>query len=497
MRINRIAVAASIWAIITCFSSIGLYAASSGSTPEVAEMETGRDGSRFFFNMTVNPKEIDRAVNNRVELVPVIVSADSAYSVELPPVTVAGRNMYYSTLRNGTPDQVSHLYRAGSDSPVEYKKWVDYQDWMENCSVDIRTRYTGCCGQSLDLEKIIPVAKIDMRKREYNADFVYVAPVDTAEKRFNLSGRANVRFIVNRTNIDWSYANNYVELDSILRTVNAVKNNPDATVESIWLTGYASPEGPYDNNVRLSIGRTEVIKEYVRNNASFPASVYHTSSVPEDWEGLREWLVGCEFANRDEMIAFVDDESIPAPKKNDEFMKRFPKEYPFILANVYPPLRHTNYRITYLVRKYMTIEEIREVFKTRPANLSLDELYKLANSYQPGSDDYDEVFDVAVRLYPDDATANLNAANSAMHRGRFDQASKYLDRAGTGPQVDHGRGVLLAMQGKYSEAIPHLRKAAEGGIEQAGTALEEIEKVADAKPGIYYINREIEDLKAK
>ena len=34
-----------------------------------------------------------------------------------------------------------------------------------------------------------------------------------------------------------------LSLDSILKTVNAVKDNPDATVESIWLKGFASPEG--------------------------------------------------------------------------------------------------------------------------------------------------------------------------------------------------------------------------------------------------------------
>lgn len=34
-----------------------------------------------------------------------------------------------------------------------------------------------------------------------------------------------------------------------------------------------------------------------------------------------------------------------------------------------------------------------------------------------GSEEYNETFEVAVRMFPDDEVANLNAANAAMARG--------------------------------------------------------------------------------
>ena len=466
-------------------------------TPQVEDLSTGRDGSRFYVNMTVNPKAVDHALNNRIEIIPVIVSADSSEIAELPAVIVAGTNMYYSTMRNGSPEEVAALHRAGRGKPVEYQKSVEYQDWMETSTVSLLTRQTGCCGQGKGRDLIFPVAEVDLRERGFRPDFAYIAPLDTAEKRFDLSGRANIRFIVNKTNIDWSYANNYVELDSILRTVNAVKDNPDASVERIQLTGYASPEGPYDNNVRLAKGRTEVVTEYVRNNASFPKSVYATNSVPEDWEGLRAWLVTSNIANRDAMIAFIDDPNVPVRTKNEEFMKRFPKEYPFLLANVYPPLRHTDYRITYTVRKYLTVDEIRKVFETRPRNLSLNEFFILAKSYEPGSPDYDDVFAVAVQMYPNDVTANLNAANSAMNRGQWERASQFLNRAGNDPYAVYGRGVLAALQGKYDQALPLFEDARDRGVEQAAGAIEEVKKARTTVNGVQYIQQEINSLTGK
>lgn len=466
-------------------AAASLQAQTSVDAWKISDLTTGRDGSRFFVNMTIDPHKLHRSVNSRVELFPVVWSADSSQRVELPPVIVAGTNLYYSTMRNGTPEQLASLYRAGRGKAIRYENSVPFQSWMEECTVGLEARQTGCCGVPAG-DELIPVAVIE--KQEFIPDFAYQAPVDTTEKRFDLKGRARVRFIVNKTNIDWSYANNYVELDSILRTVKVVKDNPDAKVDSIILTGYASPEGPYLNNVRLAKGRTEVIKEYVRKNSTFPANVYHTSSVPEDWQGLRDWLVTSSLPDRQKMIDFIDDPSIPLPTKNDQFRARFPKDYPFILANVYPPLRHTDYRITYTVRKYFNVDEIREVFNTRPYNLSLNELFLLANSYEPGSADYDKVFNVAVMLYPKDPVANLNAANSAMNRGEWAQAAKFLDNAGDTPYTDYGRGVLLAMQKKYAEAEPYLQKAVDGGVDKAKEALAMVRKCKNVSNGVRYLN---------
>ena len=36
--------------------------------------------------------------------------------------------------------------------------------------------------------------------------------------------------------------------------------------------------------------------------------------------------------------------------------------------------------------------------------------YQVANSYPKGSNDFVNVFDIAVRMYPNDEVANLNAA---------------------------------------------------------------------------------------
>ena len=55
----------------------------------------------------------------------------------------------------------------------------------------------------------------------------------------------------------------------------------------------------------------------------------------------------------------------------------------------------------------------------------------MANSYEIGSDEYNNVFDIAVRMFPNDPVANLNAANIAMGAGDYASAKNYLAKGGT------------------------------------------------------------------
>jgi hypothetical protein len=80
-------------------------------------------------------------------------------------------------------------------------------------------------------------------------------------------------------------------------------------------------------------------------------------------------------------------------------------------------LRHTDYRISYAIRRFNDMEEIRRTMKIQPYKLSLNEFYLAVQFYEPGTDEYNEAFEMAVRMYPHDEIANLNAANTAMEKG--------------------------------------------------------------------------------
>ncbi len=451
-------------------------AASAGENTDrlhISQMRVDRGDSQITLSMTLDPKAYKVKSNNMLTLTPMLVSETD--TVEMAPVRIAGKGAWYAKIRDGVYEPQTIL-RADKAEPLEYIAAVPYGPQFEKSSIIVRTDTSSVCNCNPPLEELVPVADLDYSRFTPELPFEYIAPKDTADKVFDLSGRANIIFKVNRTDIDWSYLSNQAELDSIMKSVNAVRDNEYATVERILLTGYASPEGPYANNVRLAKGRTEVVKKYVEDHSTFPSSVYDTSSVPEDWQGLRAWIAASSEPQKEAMIAFIDDPSVPIEKKNDVFRSKFPKEYPFLLKNVYPELRHTDYKITYSIRKFFDIDEIKKVFDRNPRLLSLNEFYLLAGKYAPGTPDYDKVFATAAVMYPESAVANLNAAGSAMALGNLNAAHMYLDKVKPSPEASYARGILSAKEGDYAKALQLLKEANQARVKGAAQAIAEVEK---------------------
>lgn len=81
-------------------------------------------------------------------------------------------------------------------------------------------------------------------------------------------------------------------------------------------------------------------------------------------------------------------------------------------------------------------------------------------------------------MYPESDVANLNAANVAMSRGDYILAEKYLGRCGADDsRAIYGRGILAALQGKYSAARELFERAAMLRVADAPAAIEQIDKL--------------------
>lgn len=147
-----------------------------------------------------------------------------------------------------------------------------------------------------------------------------------------------------------------------------------------------------------------------------------------------------------------------------------------MLQNFYPALRHTDYRIDYNIRKFNKVEEIKRIMAEQPQKLSLNEFYLVAGKYEPGTDEFTDVFETAVRMFPNDEIANLNAANAAIRRDDFATARRYLNKAGDSAEAVYARGALAIREKDYDTARRYLGKAKEMGLEKATLTLEELDE---------------------
>ena len=302
---------------------------------------------------------------------------------------------------------------------------------------------------------------------------VFVRPAVEAVKVRHLDKRAYIDFPVNRIELHADYRRNPAQLDSIVRTINALKDDKNLEVSAINIHGYASPESPYSHNDYLAKNRAKTLTDYVRRMVALPTQLFTVSSTAEDWDGLRNYLKDSNLEHKTEILAIANDEKMDPDAREQKIKKLYPSEYRFMLDTWYPALRHSDYHITYKVKPF-DVAEAKEIIKTEPQQLSQEEMFMVAQTYEPGSKEFNDVMEIAVRMFPENETANLNAANTRLNAGDADGAKAYLDKAGNSPAAQNARGVYEALKGNDQQARHYFGLAAKAGVKAAQENLENL-----------------------
>ncbi len=439
-------------------------------------------------------------VSSERELIftPVLIADDRSDSLLFEPITVAGRSRWFNYLRNGFLDRgETYIYRAGKPNHAVYDREFDFRSWMGKSSLEMRVETANCCEAPLLLKGPsysgnVPMARIDATRPTLKADFVFAPPVDAGPVIKSIEGSAFITFVVNRTELKPDYMVNRQELAKIIQSIEYVQNDPDATITHVHIKGFASPEGPYDNNVRLAQGRTETLRRYVRDLYHFNDTTITSSYEPEDWAGLRNYVTDSmrfTIAHRREILSIIDG-PLGFDNKDLSIKTQFPADYTVLLREIYPWLRHSDYKVTYALRTYTNIDEIRRVFESDPTRLRNVDFYTLAQSYPTGSAEYCRVFEAAVEVYPDDPMLNLNAANIELQRGNLDRAQSHLLKAGNTPQAHYARGILAVRRADYPEAIRRFTAARDAGMEGCDAIIGRVKEIRDYFPVTYFITPE-------
>ena len=136
------------------------------------------------------------------------------------------------------------------------------------------------------------------------------------------------------------------------------------------------------------------------------------------------------------------------------------KKYSYLSQELYPPLRRMEMEVNYTVRVFDS-DEAESIIKERPTGLSQREIYDLAQSKQDN-----DLLKIAVVYFPNDATANINAASVALVKGNVVQAWIYLSKVENNPKAYNNLGVYYWLKGDTTKAKRYFEEAIEAGIDK-------------------------------
>ena len=437
---------------------------------------TGKVDVSFLVNIDRNAVKNNYAMT----ITPVL---QGSQSVTMPDIIIQGKRFTIAEQRRQMSNIPTVLPSGATvhnnGESFTYRTSVPYGDWMDGIEFMAMRVSRGCCDQTMPEYSTLAQNLSLIPPPPYVPQLVasFVMPEAEAIKIRAEEGSAYLDFEVGKSVLLPAYRNNGSELQKIYNLINDLKSDQYATMTGITIKGYASPEGSFSSNLTLSENRAVALKNHLRANQGFADNFFNARGYGEDWRRLDSLVNISNLPDKYALLEVI--RSSDAPDSKDAKMIAISGGAPYrqMLAEVYPSLRRSDYQLHYTVTPF-TVEQGKEVFKSRPQNLSLNEIFLIAQEYRVGSEQFNNLFETAARIFRDSDVANLNAAATVLGRGDTAEAARLMARIKVkeGAAYNNNMGVLNFMQGDRDAAMRYFERARAAGDSQATRNIAELNK---------------------
>ena len=415
-----------------------------------------------------------------VVLAPVLIDTVTLRQVDFPLIFINSRNqqIYFDRyLKEEYPDALALRKKRGENLEIDYLRTVKYEPWMDNAVLTLRKQSCACNNMKMRGELVVAEFEREVEPPHISLFPVYLLPpADNNIKVREERGSAYLCFEVNKWDIKPEYMSNPVELQKIHNSVNLVRNDSDVTIREMTIEGFASPEGPSAHNLMLSEKRTDALRNYLQASNIARGISIRASGKGENWEGFMSYLQTNTGIPQYSRLLSIAQSNISEDEKERQMRRDAPEGFAYVLNNAFPALRCTNYTVIYTVRPF-TLEESERVFETRPINLNINEIYRLADKYANDEEKYYSIIRKAYTLYPNDSYINLTMAYLAIKRGDAAEAAEYLEKVDDCPEKTMNQGLVAYLNGDVEKALQLVEQARQGGLSQAAEQMQEFEKL--------------------
>jgi tetratricopeptide (TPR) repeat protein len=267
----------------------------------------------------------------------------------------------------------------------------------------------------------------------------------------------------------------------------AIKDAKEAErkeISKIEVAGYASPDGGMDLNEKLAQNRQKAAANFLKKDLkkNKVANAVESKITAEDWEGFQKAMENSNMQDKDLVLRVLSMYS--DPEEREAQIKNLSSVYGTIAEEILPALRRSRLILTTdLIGK--SDDEIRELAKKDPAQLSVEELLYAATLtndkaekmaiYKKAAELYNDYrayngmgqlyfeegniaearrcYAKALEIQPNDPDVNYNAGVAAMADGDLAKAEEYLGKAaGTKANLQAALGTLYTQKGDYNAA---------------------------------------------
>ncbi len=294
---------------------------------------------------------------------------------------------------------------------------------------------------------------------------------------------ADIKFLIQSAELRSSETKS-ASVKDLQAALKEAKDNEKKEINKIEVAGYASPDGGMDLNEKLAQNRQKAAANFLKKDLKKNKvnNEIQANITAEDWDGFQKAMENSNMQDKDLVLRVLSMYS--DPEEREAQIKNLSSVYGTIADEILPALRRSRLLLTIdLIGK--SDDEIRELAKNDPAQLSVEELLYAATLtedkaekmaiYQKAADLYNDYrawnamgqlyfesgnyaearrcYAKALDIQPNDPDVNYNAGLAAMADGDLAKAEEYFGKAaGTKANLSAAMGTLYTKKGDYAAA---------------------------------------------
>lgn len=171
---------------------------------------------------------------------------------------------------------------------------------------------------------------------------------DTVVQPQTKKGKAFIDYRSGQVSIDPNYGNNGQELQKISEQIEEITNHPRRTVTHVIITSYASPEGTFHDNLRLTEKRAEAMKQHIRSILPLPNTYFTIVAAGEDWDELERLVSESDMDHKDQILRVIRETNVLDGRETILMQLLNGEPYQQMKDSFFSHLRRTEYQIEYI-----------------------------------------------------------------------------------------------------------------------------------------------------
>jgi tetratricopeptide (TPR) repeat protein len=356
---------------------------------------------------------------------------DKKTVLEITPVLVyeGGETAFDKVTKQGeSVQQNNQAISNASGGTFTYTSKVPYKDAMKMSQLVVRVKAArGKTNVDFDPVKIADGVIATSTLTEN-----HVKPIMMVDKYVRVIPEnqvADINYVINQ----WDIRNTELKAEDIVllkEYIKQVSADQNRKFKSLEVSSYASPDGKYDLNEKLSGQRGGtankfITKEFEKVEAAKAEGFVTSKTTAEDWDGFKTELEKSSVQDKDLILRVLSMYSDPEVREKE--IKNMSSAFEVLKTDILPKLRRSKFMVS-VDKVGRSDEEITAQFKADPKALSLEELLYAATLTK----DFNEklaVYQKTLELNPKCIRAANNIGYCFIALGKADEAIAALETA--------------------------------------------------------------------